>query len=81
MPVDGEDAAGRVRRRRQEDRVRADAVAVHRGGRLQVIHEQQAQLGDHVHQAELLADLEADREVVRELGREEQLGVALDGAA
>jgi hypothetical protein len=56
-PVDRHDASRGLAVGGQEDGVGADAVAIHRGGGLQVVHKQQAQLGDHVHQAVLLVDL------------------------
>jgi hypothetical protein len=79
--VDGQDAARRVGRGRQKDGVGRDAVAVHGRRRLEVVHEQQAELGDDVHEAEARRHLQADGEVVGKLGREEELGGALDGAA
>jgi len=48
-PVDGVEAACGGAADGQEYGVGADAVAVHSGSGLQVIHKQQAQLGDHVH--------------------------------
>ena len=53
-PVERVEAAHAGGIARQEDGVRADAVAVHCGGSLEVVHKQQAQLGNHVHQAILL---------------------------
>lgn len=56
-PVDGVEAARRLCAHRQEDGVGGDAVAVHGGGGLQVVHKQQAQLGDDVDEPVLVADL------------------------
>lgn len=78
-PVDGIEAAVGGGGSCEEDGVGGDAVAVHRGRRLQVVHKQEAELGDDVHQAVLLADLHGHREVVRKLGREEELRLLLQG--
>ena len=57
-PVDRHDTASAVAVCCQEDGVRADAVAVHCCGCLQVVYKQQAQLCHHIHQAILLTDLQ-----------------------
>ena len=78
VPVDGQYATSGIRSRGQEDGVWADPVPVHSSGCLQVIHKEQAQLGDHIYQAKPFTDLQADREVICKLCREEQLCIALD---
>ena len=76
-PVDGIEAASGGRGGCEEDGVRRDAVPVDGGGRLQVVHEEQAQLGDDIHQPILLADLHGHGEVIRKLLWEEQLRLLL----
>mmetsp|Transcript_10474 Transcript_10474/g.36145 ORF Transcript_10474/g.36145 Transcript_10474/m.36145 type:complete len:1393 (-) Transcript_10474:82-4260(-) len=76
-PVDGVEPSDSCGLAGQEDWVRGDPGPVHGGGRLQVVHEQQSELGDDVNQPVLLADLHGHRKVVRKLWREEELRLLL----
>ena len=76
-PVDGIEATIGGCGGCEEDGVRGDAVSVDCSGSLQVIHKQQAQLGDNIHQAVLLADLHGDGEVICKLRWKEQFRLLL----
>ena len=76
-PVHRVHAADAGRARRDEHRVVGNLVAVNRRRRLDVVHEQQPHLRDHVQHAVLRRGVHGDGEVVREVGREEQLRLAL----
>jgi hypothetical protein len=76
-PVYGIEATRFRRVSRQKDRVWRDAVTVYGSGCLQVVDEQQTQLGDYVHQTILLAYLHCYRKVVRKFWWEEELCLPL----
>ena len=77
LAVHAHDAAGRVVRRRHEDRLARDSVHVDELARLEVVQVQVAELGDHVHDVVLVRDLHRDREVLRRLRREVDVAVLL----
>ena len=77
LPVDGVKASNARCRCSQKDGVWTDAVPVDCCGCLQVIHKQQTELGDDIHQAILVTDLHGNWKVISELRWEEQLSILL----